>query len=119
MRVSREGIDEIKRRNDLCEVVIEHGIELKRKGRNYYGLCPFHEEKTPSFTVNRDLGLFHCFGCRASGDVIGFLVRLHGVTFREALDRLAFRANVNLETLMESCGRTHAGVLVAISGRTS
>jgi DNA primase len=96
MRVSRQGIDEIKRRNDLCEVVIEHGIELKKRGRSYFGLCPFHEERTGSFAVNRESGLFHCFGCGAGGDVIGFIARFHGVTFREALRRLAVRAGVDL-----------------------
>jgi DNA primase len=96
MRVSREGIDAIKRRNDLAEVVTEHGIELRRRGRTYFGLCPFHREKTPSFGVSREAGLFHCFGCGAGGDVIGFVVRFHGVTFREALRRLAVRAGVDL-----------------------
>ncbi|NWG75733.1 MAG: hypothetical protein HXY24_14220 [Rubrivivax sp.] len=98
MRVSRQGIDEIKRRNDLCEVVIEHGIELRKRGRSYFGLCPFHQEKTGSFAVRRESGLFHCFGCGASGDVIGFLVRFHQISFREALQRLASRVGIELET---------------------
>jgi DNA primase len=102
MRVSREGIDEIKRRNDLAEVVTEHGIELKKRGRTFFGLCPFHEEKTASFGVSREAGLFHCFGCGAGGDVIGFVVRFHQVTFPEALKRLADRAGLELEGLMES-----------------
>jgi hypothetical protein len=100
-RVSRKAIDEIKQRNDIAEVAMEHGIELKKRGRTLFGLCPFHEEKTPSFTVNRELGLFHCFGCGVGGDVIGFVVRFHGVTFREAMRRLAVRAGVELEPLME------------------
>jgi DNA primase catalytic core len=98
MRITRDGIDEIKRRNDLCEVVMEHGITLKRRGRSYFGLCPFHEEETGSFAVSRESGLFHCFGCGAGGDVIGFIVRFHGVTFREALRRLAVRCGIDLET---------------------
>ena len=101
MRVSRDGIDEIKRQSDLAEVVIEHGIELKRRGRTLFGLCPFHEEKTASFAVSQGAGLFHCFGCGASGDVIGFVVRFHRISFREALERLAIRAGVQLEDLME------------------
>ncbi|MBN2575235.1 MAG: hypothetical protein JXP73_11790 [Deltaproteobacteria bacterium] len=105
MRVSREGIDEIKRRNDLCEVVLEHGIELKRRGRTYFGLCPFHQEKTSSFAVSRESGLFHCFGCGVGGDVIGFIVRYHQISFREALDRLAARAGIALETLVEPSSR--------------
>ena len=102
MRVSREGIDEIKRRNDLAEVVTEHGIELKRRGKTLFGLCPFHQEKTGSFSVSREAGLFHCFGCGAGGDVIGFVVRFHQLSFPEALRRLADRAGLELETLMEN-----------------
>jgi DNA primase len=102
MRVSREGIDEIKRRNDLAEVVTEHGIELKKRGRTLFGLCPFHEEKTASFGVSREAGLFHCFGCGAGGDVIGFVLRFHQLSFPEALKRLADRAGLDLEKLMEN-----------------
>jgi DNA primase len=102
MRVSREGIDEIKRRNDLAEVVTEHGIELKKRGRTLFGLCPFHEEKTASLGVSREAGLFHCFGCGAGGDVIGFVVRFHQLSFPEALERLADRAGLELEKLMET-----------------
>jgi DNA primase len=101
MRVSREGIDEIKRRNDLAEVVTEHGIELKKRGRTLFGLCPFHEEKTASFGVSREAGLFHCFGCGAGGDVIGFICRVHKVTFIEALELLAERAGIPLKDLRE------------------
>jgi DNA primase len=103
--VSREGIDEVKRRNDICEVVLEHGIELKRRGRTYFGLCPFHQEKTSSFAVSRETGLFHCFGCGAGGDVIGFVTRFHQISFREALDRLAARAGVALDGLEDTSGR--------------
>ena len=100
--MSREGIDEIKRRNDLAEVVTEHGIELKKRGRTLFGLCPFHQEKTASFGVSREAGLFHCFGCGAGGDVIGFVVRFHQVSFPEALKRLADRAGLEIERLMEN-----------------
>jgi DNA primase len=101
MRVSRAGIQEIKRRNDLAEVAIEHGIELKKRGRTLFGLCPFHQEKTASFAISREAGLFHCFGCGVSGDVIGFVVKLQQVSFPEALRRLAVRAGVELRPLME------------------
>jgi DNA primase len=94
MRISRDGIDEIKRRNDLAEVVTEHGIALKRRGRTLFGLCPFHEEKTASFGVSREAGLFHCFGCGAGGDVIGFVVRFDQLSFPEAVRRLAGRAGL-------------------------
>jgi DNA primase len=105
MRVSRDGIDEIKRRNDLAEVVREHGIELKRRGRTLFGICPFHEEKTASFGVSREAGLFHCFGCSAGGDVIGFVCRFEQVSFREAVERLAKRAGIVIEEHAETAGR--------------
>jgi DNA primase len=105
MRVSREGIDAVKQRNDLCEVVAEHGIELRRRGRTHFGLCPFHEEKTASFAISREAGLFHCFGCGVGGDVIGFVVRFHRIGFREALERLAARAGIGLDRLTEPSDR--------------
>jgi DNA primase len=105
MRVSRTGIDAVKRGNDLCEVVSEHGIELRRRGRTHFGLCPFHEEKTASFAVSREAGLFHCFGCGVGGDVIGFVVRFHRIGFREALERLAVRAGIGLDKVTEPSGR--------------
>jgi DNA primase len=129
MRVSREGIDDLKRRNDLAEIVIEHGIELKKRGRAYYGLCPFHQEKTASFAVSREAGLFHCFGCGAGGDVIGFVTRFHQISFREALDRLATRAGIDLQELTDGhdrrrkAGRIHAThsaqLMTAVHGRSS
>ena len=107
--MSRTGIDEIKRRNDLAEVVTEHGIELKRRGKTLFGLCPFHQEKTGSFAVSREAGLFHCFGCGAGGDVIGFVVRFRQVSFPEALKRLTDRAGLELARLMENSeGLRHA-----------
>jgi DNA primase len=102
MRISRDGIDEIKRRNDLAEVVTEHGIALKRRGKTLFGICPFHEEKTASFGVSREAGLFHCFGCGAGGDVIGFICRVHKVTFIEALELLAERVRIPLRELTEA-----------------
>jgi DNA primase len=101
MRVSRTGIEEIKRRNDLSEVVSEHGIELKRRGRTLFGICPFHQEKTASFGVSREAGLFHCFGCGVGGDVIGFVVRFDQVSFREALKRLASRSGIDLQAFAD------------------
>jgi DNA primase len=117
MRVSREGIDEIKRRNDLAEVVTEHGIELKKRGRTLFGLCPFHEEKTASFGVSREAGLFHCFGCGAGGDVIGFVVRFHQLSFPDALKRLADRAGLEIEKLMENGETRGEGLRQAMAQR--
>lgn len=87
MQIGREEIAAIKRA-DLRAVVESGGVTLKRKGTNWVGLCPFHDEKTPSFTVNPKTNLWHCFGCGAGGDAIGFLTKKEGLGFREAVARL-------------------------------
>ncbi len=88
-------LDEIRARVPL-EGVIGKRVRLLRRGRELIGLCPFHKEKTPSFTVNEDKGFFHCFGCGAHGDVIGFLMRDEGLSFPEAVERLAGDAGLAL-----------------------
>ena len=97
IQVSRERIDAIKARVDFAALATERGLSLKRIGRHLYALCPFHNEKTPSFTISPQFGLFHCFGCGVSGDVIGFVMRFDRLRFPEAVRKLAARANVNLE----------------------
>ena len=111
LRISRERIDAIKVRVDLAQLVAERGIELRRKGRHLFARCPFHQpDKTPSFVVTPQRGLFHCFGCGASGDAIGFLVRYDRVGFPEAVRILGARAGVPLEASErpreDLCGRT-------------
>lgn len=91
---SRTELDALKRATDLVAVVREQGIALTRRGRTYFGLCPFHQEQTASFAVSRDAGLFHCFGCGAGGDVIRFVERTQQVSFPEAVRRLARRAGL-------------------------
>ena len=88
-------LDEIRARVPL-EGVIAKRVRLVRRGRESIGLCPFHKEKTPSFTVNEEKGFFHCFGCGAHGDVIGFLMRDEGLSFPEAVERLAGDAGLAL-----------------------
>ena len=88
-------LDEIRARVPL-EGVIGKRVRLVRRGREMLGLCPFHKEKTPSFTVNEDKGFFHCFGCGAHGDVIGFVMRDEGLSFPEAVERLAGDAGLAL-----------------------
>jgi DNA primase catalytic core len=102
MQVSKEGIEALKAANPLDAVVTERGISLKRKGRVLVAPCPFHEEKTPSFTVTPSKGLFHCFGCGVAGDVIGFLTRYDKTSFPNALELLAQRAGLDLKNLMAS-----------------
>ncbi|MGC8874382.1 MAG: DNA primase, partial [Chloroflexia bacterium] len=89
------AIEEIKARLDLVELVSEY-VPLKTAGRNYKALCPFHQERTPSFIVFPDSQHFHCFGCGASGDIFGFVMRMENRTFPEALQLLAQRAGVAL-----------------------
>ena len=98
---SREVTDEIRRRINILDVVSAH-VTLKRSGRRYTGLCPFHSEKTPSFTVNPELGFFYCFGCHAGGDIFDFVMRTGGGAFPDALAELADRAGVRLERTPEA-----------------
>ncbi|MDP6352520.1 MAG: DNA primase [Alphaproteobacteria bacterium] len=86
-------LDEIRFRLPLGQQ-IGRRVRLARKGREFYGLCPFHKEKTPSFSVNEDKGFFHCFGCGAHGDVFGFTMRIDGLSFPEAVERLAGECGV-------------------------
>ena len=102
MQVSKEGIERIKAASELTAVLAERGIELKRKGRTLVARCPFHQpDKTPSFTVTPSKGLYHCFGCGAAGDVIGFVTKHDKLTFGGALEVLARRAGLDLVRVME------------------
>ena len=101
MQVTKEGIERIKSANDLAAVVSERGVELRKKGRQLVAPCPFHGEKTASFNVSSAKGLFHCFGCGVSGDVIGFVTKHDKVSFGGALETLAQRAGLDLGRLME------------------
>jgi DNA primase len=93
LHISRAQIDGIKRRVDIVAVIAERGLVLTRRGRTLFALCPFHEEKTASFAVSPDRGLFHCFGCGVSGDVIGFVMRYDRVSFPEAVRVLASKVD--------------------------
>ncbi|MFQ5785834.1 MAG: DNA primase [Alphaproteobacteria bacterium] len=88
-------LDEIRARTSLSEVIGKR-VNLVRRGREHVALCPFHKEKTPSFTVNEDKGFFHCFGCGAHGDVIGFVMRADNLSFPEAIEHLARTAGLAL-----------------------
>lgn len=91
--ISPETISLVRDRTDLAALIGET-VRLTRKGRSFSGLCPFHKEKTPSFTVNAERGFFHCFGCKESGSAVDFLMKLHGLTFPEAVRDLAERAGI-------------------------
>jgi DNA primase len=95
--ISKETIALVRDRTDIIAVITETVPSLKKRGRRFLGLCPFHKEKTPSFNVNPDTGLYHCFGCKESGDVIRFLERIEGYPFAEAVRALAERAGIPIE----------------------
>ena len=97
-RYSDEIIDEIRQSNDIVDVISQY-VRLKRSGRNFFGLCPFHNEKSPSFSVSPDKQIFHCFGCGVGGNVFTFLMKIEGINFIEAVQMLAERANIVLPTL--------------------
>ena len=88
-------LDEIRARVTLSDV-IGRTVKLIRKGREYSGLCPFHSEKTPSFTVNNEKFFFHCFGCGAHGDIFTYLIQKDGVSFVESVERLAGEAGLEM-----------------------
>ena len=90
-------IEQVKSRVDIVALVSEY-VKLRKTGKNYVGLCPFHEEKTPSFSVDPDKQMFYCFGCGAGGTAFNFLMKKEGLTFPEALSTLAKRAGVTLPT---------------------
>ncbi len=97
MAFNEAFIDELKTRIRVADVVGRR-VKLVRKGREYSGLCPFHSEKTPSFTVNDQKGFYHCFGCGAHGDAIKFVCETEGLNFREAVERLASEAGLEVPT---------------------
>ena len=95
-RIAEEKIQEIRDRVDIVEVVSGY-LPLKRSGVNHQGLCPFHQEKTPSFNVNASRQIFHCFGCGVGGNVFSFLMRMEGLSFPDAVKRLGEKVGVEVE----------------------
>lgn len=98
LRYSDELIEEIRNSNDIIDVVSQY-VVLKRSGRSYFGLCPFHNEKSPSFAVSPDKQIFHCFGCGVGGNVFHFLGKIENIDFRETVQLLAERAGITLPVL--------------------
>jgi len=94
-RIPREVVDAVRDRTDLVELVSRH-VSLARRGRSHVGLCPFHQEKSPSFHVIPDKGIYHCFGCQAGGDAFKFLMTIEGLSFVEAVKELAGPAGVEI-----------------------
>ena len=96
MQISEEILEKIKSQNDIVDVISER-VRLKKAGRNFTGLCPFHNEKTPSFSVSQEKQIYKCFGCGEAGNVISFVMKEKNLPFIEAVKYLANRANIPLE----------------------
>ena len=101
MRYSEDVIEQVRNANDIVDVIGQY-IKLTKKGSSYFGLCPFHGEKTPSFSVSPQKQIYYCFGCGAGGNVITFLMQYENYTFTEALKVLAERAHITLPEVSSS-----------------
>jgi len=95
MRFDESFLDQVRGATDIVEVISPY-VKLKKKGQNWFGLCPFHNEKTPSFSVNRERGMYYCFGCGVGGNAITFLMEHDGMSFTQAVEDLAKRAGIPL-----------------------
>src|SRR5690625_5196281 len=99
-RIPDEIVDRVRQANDIVDVIGEF-VQLHRQGRNFFGLCPFHDEKTPSFSVTQDKQIFYCFGCKKGGNVVSFLMELENYTFHESLSFLAERGGIELPAIAQ------------------
>jgi DNA primase len=96
MRIPESKIEEIRNSADIVDVISPH-VQLRKRGKNFIGLCPFHSEKTPSFTVSEEKQIFHCFGCHTGGNVFKFLTEFHKISFVEAVQELAEQQGITIE----------------------
>ncbi|MGH6961435.1 MAG: DNA primase, partial [Dongiaceae bacterium] len=95
MAIPPQFVEELRNRLSIATIVGRR-VRLQKRGRDHLGLCPYHSEKTPSFTVSEEKGFFHCFGCGAHGDVVGFVMRSESLSFPEAVERLAREAGMSV-----------------------
>ena len=112
MAFSESFLTELVERNDIVDVVSGYVRLSKKSGSNMFGLCPFHSEKTPSFSVSPDKQIYHCFGCGKGGGVINFIMEIENLGFRDAVEFLARRAGMQMpeeENDKEPEARAHAG----------
>ena len=104
MRIPENKIEEIRSAADIVDIISEF-VQLRKRGKNFIGLCPFHSEKTPSFTVSEDKQIFHCFGCHAGGNIYKFLMEYEKISFIEAIQEVAARVGINLEYEVDTTGK--------------
>lgn len=102
--ITEAAVEEIKARIDLADLIASYGIQIKTAGASKKACCPFHHEKTPSFNINESKGFYHCFGCGESGDVIKFVQKMDGLTFVEAVKKLAEQCGVKIEEKEDPAG---------------
>lgn len=105
-KIPEELIEKIRKESDIVDVISEY-IQLTKRGRNWFGLCPFHEERTPSFSVSEDKQIFHCFGCGAGGNVITFVMDIENVSFPEAVAKLGKRLGIHIDIQHQSMEKNH------------
>jgi len=114
MRFSEEILEKVREASDIVEVVGEH-VTLKKSGQNFKGLCPFHSERTPSFTVSPAKQVYHCFGCRAGGNVFSFVMQMENLSFVEAVRSLAKRKGIELPVPRSDVESANARLLSAVA----
>lgn len=95
-KIPEEVIEQIRTQSDIVDVISEY-MQLTKRGRNWFGLCPFHGEQTPSFSVSTDKQIFHCFGCGAGGNAITFVMDIENISFPDAVVKLGERAGIHLD----------------------
>jgi DNA primase len=118
MRIPDSVIEEVSRRTDIVEVVSSY-VTLKKSGSRFMGLCPFHSEKTPSFSVNPEIGAYYCFGCQRGGSVFSFLMEMEGWSFPDAVRHLAEKVGVQVETLEDDQESRTRRALLELYGRVA
>src|SRR3989339_505316 len=94
--IPAQTIEEIRKKSDIVKVISEY-VPLRKRGRSHLGLCPFHSEKTPSFTVSEEKQLFHCFGCGAGGNIFDFIMQIDNLGFAEAVRELGEKLGIEVE----------------------
>ena len=92
--ISQEIIEKIRLSVDITDIIREYVPGIKRAGRNFKVCCPFHQERTPSFVISPEKGIFHCFGCGAGGDIFRFVMKMDGLTFTESIQKLGERSGI-------------------------
>ena len=113
MRYEEELIDEVREKNDIVDVISSY-VSLKKRGSNYVGLCPFHNEKTPSFIVDQSRQNFKCFGCGEGGSAITFVMKMENLGFADTVRRLAEKAGISIvEGVPYSAIGTHPRAITA------